>query len=83
MPLASSPESPGQAGPGGDSSSCIIVNAGDIDSIAPAVSPTAPSIQAGTQPTLRYDDPRAIYQRYVAARDAWYKAQLRGSVKTN
>jgi hypothetical protein len=34
-------------------------------------------------PTLRYDDPQAIYRRYVAARDAWYKAQPRGSVKTN
>lgn len=32
---------------------------------------------------LRYDDPRAIYQRYVAKREAWYRAQPRGSVKTN
>jgi hypothetical protein len=34
-------------------------------------------------PALKYSDPRTIYQRYVAARDAWYRAQPRGSVKTN
>jgi hypothetical protein len=34
-------------------------------------------------PALGYDDPRAIYKRYVAAREAWYKTQPRGSVKTN
>lgn len=33
--------------------------------------------------SLEYYDPRAIYQRYVKARDAWYKAQPRGSIKTN
>ena len=32
---------------------------------------------------LRYDDPRAIYERYVKARETWYKAQPRGSIKTN
>jgi hypothetical protein len=33
---------------------------------------------------LRYNDPQAIYQRYVTAREAWYKAQPRGSsIKTN
>ncbi|KJZ69833.1 hypothetical protein HIM_10786 [Hirsutella minnesotensis 3608] len=32
---------------------------------------------------LRYDDPRAIYQRYVTAREIWYNAQPRGSIKTN
>jgi len=32
---------------------------------------------------LRFDDPKAIYQRYVDARAAWYKAQPRGSIKTN
>jgi hypothetical protein len=34
-------------------------------------------------PELRHDDPRAIYQRYVTVREAWYKAQPRGSFKTN
>ena len=40
---------------------------------------------AGTMaaPKLRYDDPRAIHQRYVEARQAWYNAQPRGSIKTN
>jgi hypothetical protein len=32
---------------------------------------------------LRYDSPEAIYQRYIAARSAWYKAQPCGSIKTN
>jgi hypothetical protein len=36
---------------------------------------------AATAP--RYDDPQAIYQRYIAAREAWYKVQPRGSLKTN
>ena len=34
-------------------------------------------------PALRYDHPQAIYQRYIAAREAWYNAQPRGSLKTN
>ncbi|KAF4339788.1 hypothetical protein FBEOM_6326 [Fusarium beomiforme] len=41
-------------------------------------SPVAAVAQA-----LRYDDPQAIYQRYTAAREAWYKAQPPGSIKTN
>ncbi|KJZ68350.1 hypothetical protein HIM_12259 [Hirsutella minnesotensis 3608] len=36
-----------------------------------------------TAEKLRYDDPRAIYQRHVKAREAWYKAQPRSSIKTN
>lgn len=36
-----------------------------------------------TTPKLRYNDPQAIYQRYVEAREAWYRAQPRGSIKTN
>lgn len=32
---------------------------------------------------LRCDDPQAIYQRYVKARQSWYNAQARGSIKTN
>lgn len=31
----------------------------------------------------RYDSPQAIYERYVAARNAWYAAQPAGSSKTN
>jgi hypothetical protein len=40
---------------------------------------------AGTMaaPELIYDDPRAIHQRYVEARQAWYNAQPRGTIKTN
>ncbi|KAI7760067.1 hypothetical protein LZL87_014318 [Fusarium oxysporum] len=38
---------------------------------------------AALAPELRYDDPRAIYQRYAEARNAWYKAQPRGSIRTN
>ena len=45
---------------------------------APATAETPPAA-----PVLRYDDPRAIYQRYTAAREAWYRAQPRGSIKTN
>jgi hypothetical protein len=43
----------------------------------------AASSSTASAPALRYDDPQTIYQRYVAGRDAWYKAQPRGSVKTN
>ena len=32
---------------------------------------------------LNYDDPRAIYQRYVIARDAWYRAQPPGTYVNN
>jgi hypothetical protein len=48
---------------------CIIVNA------AVEQQPEAPK--------LRYDDPEAIYQRYIKAREAWYNGQPRGSIKTN
>jgi hypothetical protein len=29
--------------------------------------------------SVRYDDPRAIYERYVTAREIWYKAQRPGT----
>ncbi len=32
---------------------------------------------------LRHDDPRAIYQRYTAAREAWCKTQPSDSARTN
>lgn len=35
------------------------------------------------QPPQRYDSPEVIYAKYVAARNAWYKAQPLGSIKTN
>ncbi|KAH7459029.1 hypothetical protein FOMA001_g20358 [Fusarium oxysporum f. sp. matthiolae] len=76
---SSSSEPSGQAGSDRDSTSCIVVNVGGTANTVPA----ALSTQAGVAPTLRYDDPQAIYQRYVAARDAWYRAQPRGSIKTN
>ena len=34
-------------------------------------------------PKMRYNDPQAIYQRYVVARETWYKAQPHGIIKTN
>lgn len=34
-------------------------------------------------PPLRYNDPKAIYHRYVKARDIWYKNQLRERARTN
>ncbi|KAF4465100.1 mutator-like element transposase [Fusarium albosuccineum] len=80
---APSPESSRQEGPSKDSTNCIVVSVADMGGMAAAASPAAPLTQAGTGPTLRYDDPRAIYQRYVAARDTWYKAQAHGIVKTN
>lgn len=43
----------------------------------------APAPAPAQAPGLRYSDPQAIYQRYVATREAWYKAQPRGSIKTN
>jgi hypothetical protein len=68
----------GHAGSGRDNTSCIIVS---IETAASsAVSSAKPSTQGGTSPiassstasvapTLRYDDPQAIYRRYIAARD--------------
>ncbi|EWY79956.1 hypothetical protein FOYG_16898 [Fusarium oxysporum NRRL 32931] len=46
----------------------------------PAVveSPVAAVAQA-----LQYNNPQAIYQRYTAAREAWYKAQPPVSIKAN
>jgi hypothetical protein len=50
---------------------------------------TEPAAELATEPAtgpatgLRYDSPEAIYQRYIAARSAWYKSQPRGSIKTN
>lgn len=41
-----------------------------------------PSVPA-SGPDIRYDDPRAIYDRYIAARMAWYNKLPRGSLKTN
>lgn len=50
---------------------------------ATAEEATAEAAAAVVAPILRYDNPRAIYQRYTTAREAWYKAQPRGSIKTN
>ncbi|KAK6850577.1 transposase-like protein [Apiospora arundinis] len=38
--------------------------------------------QAPSQP-IKYDDPKAIYQRYVEAKDTWYKAQPPGTYVNN
>ncbi|KAJ3454421.1 hypothetical protein MRS44_018315 [Fusarium solani] len=47
--------------------------------------PAAESATTATpnMPALRPDDPRAIYQRYKAAREAWYATLPRGAIKTN
>jgi hypothetical protein len=45
--------------------------------------PPSPDAPPSQEPEIRYDHPRAIYQRYVAAREAWYKKLPRGSLKTN
>ena len=44
-------------------------------------SPSMPELPV--QYTARYDSPQAIYARYVAARDAWYREQPADSIKTN
>lgn len=58
-----------------DVADCIVVVQTVADQAAAAETMAAPE--------LRYDDPRAIHQRYVEARQAWYDAQPRGSIKTN
>ncbi|KJK74194.1 hypothetical protein H634G_10567 [Metarhizium anisopliae BRIP 53293] len=42
-----------------------------------------PIPEQSTIQTPRYDSPAAIYARYIAAREAWYAAQPKGSIKTN
>lgn len=59
---------------------CIVVNQTVADV---TVAVQAAAVETMAAPELRYDDPRAIYRRYVEARKAWYSAQPRGSIKTN
>ncbi len=59
---------------------CIVVNATVADQ---TVADQTVAVEGVAAPDLRYDDARAIYQRYVEAREAWYDAQPRGSIKTN
>lgn len=40
-------------------------------------------LEESTSQAPRYDSPAAIYARYIAAREAWYVAQPKGSIKTN
>jgi hypothetical protein len=47
------------------------------------VAASAAEIEEASPPVLRYDSPQAIYQRYIAAKEAWFKAQPRGSIRTN
>jgi hypothetical protein len=74
---------PEQAEAGDREQTCIVVSIDSTDSEAEAASSAGSSPVMEIEPALRYDDPRAIYRRYVAARDAWYKAQPRGSIRTN
>jgi hypothetical protein len=71
----------------------------DLDSCSMEVLPTSVDLMASavSEPNLsplptslllshqspRCDSPQAIYQRYVAARNTWYMALPRGSIKTN
>jgi hypothetical protein len=49
-----------------------------------ALEATAATTRAESAPEqLLYDDPRAIYQRYIQAREAWYKRQSRNGLRTN
>ena len=60
---------------------------------APATSPaealfSSPAEAGAASPKraptpVAYDSPQAIYERYVASREAWYKRQPRGAIKTN
>jgi hypothetical protein len=43
----------------------------------------SPPLGSVASPHLRYDDPRAIHQRYVASRNAWYKTQPPGTFLSN
>ena len=62
----------------------ILVASRSPSPIAPSSNPSVLQLPSPIIPLpLSYDDPRAIYQRYVKARDIWYKAQPRGSIKTN
>jgi hypothetical protein len=54
-----------------------------VQSIRPC-GPTSSPLPGPVSPgPLRYDDPRAIHRRYVAAREAWYKAQRPGTYVNN
>lgn len=61
------------------------------DSVSPLASFTSPAIEVpemaqSAEPAAQkypYDSPQAIYQRYVASRNAWYMVQPAGSIKTN
>ncbi|GAB0139084.1 putative transposase [Epichloe bromicola] len=46
-------------------------------------SPDILPLVSSPEPETRYDDPCAVYHRYVAARTAWYNRLPRGSLKTN
>lgn len=69
---------------------CIVAKQTEADQTVSAhvVAEQAVAVQATVAetmaaPEVRYDDPRAIHQRYIEARNAWYSAQPRGSIKTN
>lgn len=54
-----------------------------VQVVTAAAAAAAEGSAVALAPELQYDDPRAIYQRYAAEREAWYKGQPRGSIKTN
>ncbi|KAJ2983400.1 hypothetical protein NQ176_g723 [Zarea fungicola] len=59
---------------------CIVAESQQANETLPA---QAAAVERIATPELRYDDPRAIYHRYVQSREAWWDAQPRGSIKTN
>ncbi|EJP61523.1 transposase-like protein [Beauveria bassiana ARSEF 2860] len=59
---------------------CIIVKPTVVQQAAVAESAVEGKV---TAPKIRYNDPQAVYQRYIESRQAWYETQLRGSIKTN
>ncbi|KAJ2975527.1 hypothetical protein NQ176_g5473 [Zarea fungicola] len=73
--LSQMPQSPDTQSPLQESMP-VLTSPGALEIQPPRKSPSS-------VPALSYQDPRAIYERYVTARRDWYAAQPRGSVKTN
>ncbi|MGH7964326.1 MAG: hypothetical protein ACRERD_21330, partial [Candidatus Binatia bacterium] len=79
--LANSPVQVCQAAPSGNLSTQSLTESVARAPTVPARIPSPASSQAA--PPLPYHDPKSIYQRYVAARDAWYKSQVPGTYVNN
>lgn len=51
--------------------------------VSPPIASSITISAVDTVPALRADDPRAIFQRYKEAREAWYATLPRGALRTN